>query len=62
MKKLCDVIIFTIFLCSVAVGAGAQDTTGTISGRVVDAPLAMFTVVLPAGAAVGPVDGDEGAL
>ena len=37
MKKLCDVIIFTIFLCSVAVGAGAQDTTGTISGRVVDA-------------------------
>ena len=43
--------------------------TGTVSGFwpnavvvCVDAPLAMVTVVLPAGAGVGAVDGAEGAL
>ena len=36
MKKLCAVIIFVIG-CSAAGPAAAQDTTGTLSGRIVDA-------------------------
>jgi len=37
MKKLCVVVIITFIACAIGGIASAQDTTGTISGRIVDA-------------------------
>ena len=37
MKKLCVVVIITFITCAIGGIASAQDTTGTISGRIVDA-------------------------
>jgi carboxypeptidase family protein len=37
VKKLCVVVIIAFIACSVAGRAAAQNTTGTISGRIVDA-------------------------
>jgi hypothetical protein len=37
MKKLCVVVIIAFIACSIGGFASAQDTTGTISGRIVDA-------------------------
>ena len=37
MKKLCVVAVIAFITCSAAIRAAAQDTTGTISGRIIDA-------------------------
>ena len=37
MRKLCVFVIIAFIACSVGGVAAAQDTTGTISGRIVDA-------------------------
>jgi hypothetical protein len=37
VKRLCVVVIIALITCSVASRAAAQDTTGSISGRIVDA-------------------------
>src|SRR3954453_8935116 len=36
MRKLC-VVLFTLMVCAAARNASAQQTTGTIAGRIVDA-------------------------
>ena len=36
MKKLCAVAIISLIACSIGGFASAQDTTGTIAGRIVD--------------------------
>jgi Carboxypeptidase regulatory-like domain/TonB-dependent Receptor Plug Domain len=49
VKKVCVVVIIAFIACSVGGRAGAQDTTGTISGRIVDAQgLAMPGVTVTA--------------
>jgi carboxypeptidase family protein/TonB-dependent receptor-like protein len=49
VKKLCIVVIIAFIVCSVAGRAAAQDTTGTIAGRIVDAQgLAMPGVAVTA--------------
>ena len=62
MKKLC-VIALALIACSFAVRATAQDTTGTISGRIVDAqglvvPGVIVTATGSQGAKTAVTDGD----
>ena len=54
MKRLC-IVVFALITCSVAARASAQDTTGTISGRIVDAQgLALPGVTVTATGSQGP--------
>jgi hypothetical protein len=54
MKKLCVVVIITLMACSIGGRASAQDTTGTLSGRIVDAQgLALPGVTITATGAQG---------
>ena len=55
VKKLSIVVLVAIIACSVAGRAAAQDTTGTISGRIVDAQgLAIPGVTVTATGSQGP--------
>jgi len=62
MRKLC-VVLFAFILCFVTRSASAQQTTGTISGRVVDAqglpvPGAAITITGSQGVKTAVTDGD----
>jgi Carboxypeptidase regulatory-like domain/TonB dependent receptor-like, beta-barrel len=63
VRKLCVVVIVAFIACSIAGRAAAQDTTGTIAGRIIDGqglavPGVTVTVTGPQGAKPTVTDGD----